>query len=183
MLRYSVTVTVLQFLKSKIPKDSQDMALNHESHWASSPLLYVKTDTWILFPCHQTWVIYKESKPIILSLEQCKLLRVFDAVSFQCLWLVIKETICSQGRNKVHDKVAYRPLAWVYNLGLVLQHVVNRFNDISLAQRHSVIERHQLVSHVYAQPCHQLYSVTRGFPTPQSGCTTQLSENKTSSYP
>ncbi len=41
MLRYSVTVTVLQFLKSKIPKDSQDMALDHESHWASSPLLYV----------------------------------------------------------------------------------------------------------------------------------------------
>ena len=32
----------------------------------------------------------------------------------------------------------------MYNLGLVLQHVVNRFNDISLAQRHSVIERHQL---------------------------------------
>ena len=32
MLRYSVTVTVLQFLKSKIPKDSQDMALDHESH-------------------------------------------------------------------------------------------------------------------------------------------------------
>ena len=41
MLRYSVTVTVLQFLKSKIPKDSQDMALDHESHWASSPLLHV----------------------------------------------------------------------------------------------------------------------------------------------
>ena len=29
---FCVTVTVLQFLKSKIPKDSQDMALNHESH-------------------------------------------------------------------------------------------------------------------------------------------------------
>ena len=42
-------------------------------------------------------LIYKESKEIILSLEQCKLLRVFDAVSMQCLWLVIKETICSQG--------------------------------------------------------------------------------------
>ena len=41
MLRYSVTVTVLQFLKSKIPKDSQDIALDHESHWASSPLLHV----------------------------------------------------------------------------------------------------------------------------------------------
>ena len=183
MLRYSVTVTVLQFLKSKIPKDSQDMALDHESHWVSSPLLYVKTDTWILFPCHQTWVIYKESKPIILSLEQCKLLRVFDAVSLQCLRLVVKETICFQGRNKVHDKVAYRSMAWVYNLCRILQHIVNGFDNVSLAEHHSVIERHQLVSHVYAQPCHQLYSVTRGFPTPQSGCTTQLSENKTSPYP
>ena len=27
------------------------------------------------------------------------MLSVFDAVSLQCLWLVIKETICSQGRN------------------------------------------------------------------------------------
>ena len=70
-----------------------------------------KTDTRVLFPCHQTWGVYKESKEIILSLEQCKLLRVFDAVSLQCLWLVIKETICSQGRNKVHDKVAYRSMA------------------------------------------------------------------------
>ena len=29
----------------------------------------MKTDTRVLFPCHQTWVIYKESKEIILSLE------------------------------------------------------------------------------------------------------------------
>ena len=29
----------------------------------------MKTNTRILFPCHQTWAIYKESKEIILSLE------------------------------------------------------------------------------------------------------------------
>ena len=29
----------------------------------------MKTDTRVLFPCHQTWAIYKESKEIILSLE------------------------------------------------------------------------------------------------------------------
>ena len=121
----------------------------------------MKTDTRVLFSCHQTWAIYKESKEIILSLEQCKLLRVFDAVSLQCLWLVIKETICSQGRNKVHDKVAYRSMAWVYNLCRILQHVVNGFDNVSLAQHHSVIERHQLVFHVYAQPCHQLYSILK----------------------
>ena len=57
----------------------------------------------------------------------------------------------------------------MYNLCRILQHVVNGFDNVSLAQHHSVIEWHQLVSHVYAQPCHQLYSVTRGFPTPQSG--------------
>ena len=56
----------------------------------------MKTDTRVLFSCHQTWAVYKESKEIILSLEQCKLLRVFDAVSLQCLWLVVKETISSQ---------------------------------------------------------------------------------------
>ena len=102
--------------------------------------LHVKTDMWILFPCHQTWAIYKESKEIILSLEQCKLLRVFDAVSLQCFWLVTKETICSQGWNKVHDKVAYRYMAWMYNLCRILQHVVNGFDNVSLAQHHSVIE-------------------------------------------
>ena len=31
--------------------------------------MHVKTDTRVLFPCHQTWAIYKESKEIILSLE------------------------------------------------------------------------------------------------------------------
>ena len=30
-----------------------------------------------------------------------------------------------------------------------------------LAQHHSVIERHQLVFHIYAQPCHQLYSILK----------------------
>ena len=86
----------------------------------------------ILFPCHQAWAVYKESKEIILSLEQWKLLGVFDAVSLQCLRLVVKETICSQGRNKGHDKVAYRSMTWVYNLCRILQHVVNGFDNVSL---------------------------------------------------
>ena len=34
------------------------------------------------------------------------MLRVFDAVPLQSLGFVVKETICSQGRNKVHDKIA-----------------------------------------------------------------------------
>ena len=58
--------------------------------------MHVKTDTRVLFSCHQTWAVYKESKEIILSLEQRELLCVFDAVSLQCLWLVVKETISSQ---------------------------------------------------------------------------------------
>ena len=47
------------------------------------------------------------------------------------------------------------------NLCRILQHVVNGFDNVSLAQHHSVIERHQLVFHVYAQPCHQLYSILK----------------------
>ena len=50
----------------------------------------------------------------------------------------------------------------MYNLCRILQHVVNGFDNVSLAQHHSVIERHQLVFHVYAQPCHQLYSILKG---------------------
>ena len=33
----------------------------------------------------------------------------------------------------------------MYNLCRILQHVVNGFDNVSLAQHHSVIERHQLV--------------------------------------
>ena len=49
----------------------------------------------------------------------------------------------------------------MYNLCRILQHVVNGFDNVSLAQHHSVIEQHQLVFHVYAQPCHQLYSIIK----------------------
>ena len=49
----------------------------------------------------------------------------------------------------------------MYNLCRILQHVVKGFYNVSLAQHHSVIERHQLVFHVYAQPCHQLYSILK----------------------
>lgn len=49
----------------------------------------------------------------------------------------------------------------MYNLCRILQHVVNGFDNVSLAQHHSVIERHQLVFHVYAQPCHQLYPILK----------------------
>ena len=49
----------------------------------------------------------------------------------------------------------------MYNLCRILQHIVNGFDNVSLAQHHSVIERHQLVFHVYAQPCHQLYSILK----------------------
>ena len=49
----------------------------------------------------------------------------------------------------------------MYNLCRILQHVVNGFDNVSLAQHHSVIERHQLVFHVYAQSSHQLYSILK----------------------
>ena len=52
-------------------------------------------------------------------------------------------------------------MALVYNLCRILQNVVNGFDNVSLAQHHSVIERHQLVFHVYAQPCYQLYSILK----------------------
>ena len=52
-------------------------------------------------------------------------------------------------------------MARMYNLCRILQHIVDGFDDVSLAQHHSVIERHQLVFHIYAQPCHQLYSILK----------------------
>ena len=49
----------------------------------------------------------------------------------------------------------------MYYLCRILQHVVNGFDNVSLAQHHSVIERHQLVFHVYTQSSHQLYSILK----------------------
>ena len=49
----------------------------------------------------------------------------------------------------------------MYNLCRILQHVVDGFYDVSLTQHHSVIERYQLVFHVYAQSCHQLYAILK----------------------
>ena len=49
----------------------------------------------------------------------------------------------------------------MYNLCRILQHIVDGFDDISLAQHHPVIERHQLVFHVHAQSSHQLYAILK----------------------
>ena len=109
----------------------------------------MKTDTWVLFSCHQTWAVYKDSKGIILSLEQWKLLSVFDAVSLQCLRFVVKETICSQCWDEVHDKVVHRPMTWMYNLCRILQHVVNP---------KSVIRDFSCKKSDYSRQCHR-YSI------------------------
>lgn len=45
--------------------------------------------------------------------------------------------ICSQGRNKVHDKVVHRPVMRMHNLRHVLQHIVYGFDNVPLAQHHS----------------------------------------------
>lgn len=47
----------------------------------------------------------------------------------------------------------------MYQLGSILQHVVDGFYDASLAQHHPVVERYQLVFHIHPQSCHQLYPV------------------------
>ena len=49
----------------------------------------------------------------------------------------------------------------MYNLCRILQHVVDGFYDVSLAQHHSIVERNQLVLHVYTQSCHQLYAILK----------------------
>ena len=49
----------------------------------------------------------------------------------------------------------------MYNLCRILQHIVDGFDDVSLAQHHPVIERYQLVFHVHTQSCHQLYAILK----------------------
>ena len=67
----------------------------------------------------------------LLELEQRKLFCIFDAISLQCLWLVVKETICSQSRNKIHNEVAYRPVARMYYLCRILQQIIDGFDNVS----------------------------------------------------
>ena len=49
----------------------------------------------------------------------------------------------------------------MYNLCRILQHIVDGFYDVSLAQHHSVIELYQLVFYVYTQSGHQLYAILK----------------------
>ena len=49
----------------------------------------------------------------------------------------------------------------MYNLCRILQHIVDGFDDVSLAQHHPVIERYQLVFHVHTQSSHQLYAILK----------------------
>lgn len=44
-------------------------------------------------------------KEVALLSEQRDLLCVLDAVSLQCLWLIVEEAIRSQCRNEVHDEL------------------------------------------------------------------------------
>ena len=49
----------------------------------------------------------------------------------------------------------------MYNLCRILQHIVDGFDDVSLAQHHPVIERYQLVFHVHTQSSHQLHAILK----------------------
>ena len=53
------------------------------------------------------------------------------------------------------------PYAQIENVAVNVSGDFSARTEVSLAQHHSVIERHQLVFHFYAQPCHQLYSILK----------------------
>lgn len=80
----------------------------------------------------------QKKRNVDFPLEQRELLGVLDAVSLQCSWLIVEEAICPQCRNRVHDKVAYRPVAWMYNLCRILQHIVDGFDEVSLIPNWSI---------------------------------------------
>jgi len=49
----------------------------------------------------------------------------------QCFGLVVEETICRQGGADVHYEVVHRPVHRVHDVGLVLEQVVDAFDDVS----------------------------------------------------
>lgn len=42
---------------------------------------------------------------VVVLLKEHELLSVCDVIAFQCLWLVVKETVCRQSRNHAHDEI------------------------------------------------------------------------------
>ncbi len=43
-------------------------------------------------------------------LEETQLSCAFNSVSDKCLGLIVKETVCSQCRYKIHDEIRNRPV-------------------------------------------------------------------------
>lgn len=94
-------------------------------------------------------------------LEEAQLFCVLNDISDQSFRLVVEETVCPQCRNQVHYEIVDRPVAGMHDLRGVLEHIVDGLDDVSFAQHHFVVERHQPVPHVYPYPCNQLYAVLK----------------------
>ena len=79
---------------------------------------------------------------IRICLEKFQLPSLFNSHG-QCLWLILEETVCSQCRTEIHEKVMHGAMAWMDKVRLVFEQFVDAFYYISLTQHHLVPQGQQ----------------------------------------
>ena len=73
--------------------------------------------------------------------------------------LLFKEAVCGDSGERVGNEVIEGAVSGVFNLGYVLQLVVDRFNQGAFSQQDFVRYVHQGVLHVVLHLGYQLYAV------------------------
>ena len=67
-----------------------------------------------------------------------------------------QKTICRKGRTQVHNKVVYRSVSRVHEVGFVLEQVVNALDDVPFSQHDLVPDRHKFILHFSLEPMNEL---------------------------
>ena len=81
----------------------------------------------------------------------------------QCFRFVVKEAVRRKGRTQVHDKVVYRAVSRVNEVGFVLEQFIDTLDDVSFSEHDLVPHGHKLVLHVGLEPMYEMDSLAEEF--------------------
>lgn len=103
---------------------------------------FINSRTYQLINSRTQKLINLRQFGIRICLEKFQLPSLFN-LHGQCLWLILEETVCSQCRTEIHEKVMHGAMAWMDKVRLVFEQFVDAFYYISLTQHHLVPQGQQ----------------------------------------